>query len=96
MPHLDKPRKTRRRNVGREERMAIYASSRWRKLRLAHLMGHPLCEMCQREGRTVPAIDVHHITSFMSTDDPLRRLQLAYDPGNLMSLCKECHQKLHL
>ncbi|EEF91931.1 hypothetical protein BACCELL_00400 [Bacteroides cellulosilyticus DSM 14838] len=48
-----------------------------------------------QENKTVPAEDIHHIISFMSTDDPQQRLFLAYDYDNLMSLCKQCHQKIH-
>lgn len=42
-----------------------------------------------------PAEDVHHIVSFMTATDPLKRKALAYDYENLQSLCKECHQKIH-
>ena len=48
-----------------------------------------------KEDKVVPSVDVHHITSFMSTTDHLKRIYLAYNPDNLMSLCKECHQKVH-
>lgn len=95
MPYLKKIVKTKQNSIKREERNEIYYSSRWRKLRLSHLLDHPLCELCQKEGKIVPAIDVHHIISFMSTNDPLKRLFLAYNPDNLMSLCKKCHQLLH-
>ena len=48
-----------------------------------------------KEDKVVPAVDVHHIISFMTTNDPLKRKWLAFDSSNLMSLCKECHQKIH-
>ena len=51
----------------------------------------PLCEMCLKEDKVVSAKDIHHIVSFMSTDDPEQRISLAYDYENLMSLCKQCH-----
>ena len=51
--------------------------------------------MCLKENKTTPAEDIHHISSFMSTDDPVQRNQLAYDYDNLMSLCKKCHQAAH-
>lgn len=50
--------------------------------------------MCA-EWKDSPAEDVHHIVSFMSTADPSKRLALAYDYDNLMSLCKVCHQRIH-
>ncbi|WP_278723598.1 HNH endonuclease [Bacteroides finegoldii] len=51
--------------------------------------------MCLKENKTTPAEDIHHIISFMSTDDPVQRAFLAYDYDNLMSLCKKCHQAAH-
>lgn len=56
---------------------------------------NPLCEECEKQGRITPADDVHHTISFMSTDDPLERLRLAFDFDILMSLCDECHAKKH-
>lgn len=95
MPFLQKPKKIKKQSINREEREKIYYSTKWRKLRTSYLQQHPLCELCQKEGKIVPAIDVHHIITFMSTTDPLKRIYLAYNPDNLMSLCKECHQKIH-
>ena len=95
MPYLKKPAKQKNRHINREDRRKIYDTSQWRKLRSAYLQQHPLCELCQREDKVVPAVDVHHIISFMSTNDHLKRKCIAYNPDNLMSLCKECHQKIH-
>lgn len=58
-------------------------------------MSQPLCELCLAKGIITPAIDVHHIDSFMNytgTD----RLKYAFNFANLMSICKECHNRLHL
>jgi len=96
MPYLKKPKKQPVISFKEEERKKIYCTTRWRNLRKAHLLKHPLCELCEKQGKIVPAIDVHHIISFMTTNDPLKRLKLAFDPDNLMSVCKECHQKLHI
>lgn len=95
MPYLKKPNKQPSRTFNREERQKIYQSTKWKELRLAKLMQQPLCELCLKEDKVVLAVDVHHITSFMSTTDHLKRIYLAYNPDNLMSLCKECHQKVH-
>lgn len=96
MPTIFKPKKRKGMgNIKRKERMEIYNSGRWRVLRTAKMNSNPLCEMCEREGRTTPADDVHHIQSFMSTDDPDARRALAFDYDNLMSVCDRCHQKLH-
>jgi 5-methylcytosine-specific restriction protein A len=64
-------------------------------LRQLKFAENPLCELCEKKGLTIPAEDVHHIVSFMSTDDTEQRYHLAYDFGNLLSLCKVCHQKIH-
>lgn len=77
------------------ERKKIYRSERWKRLRALKFANNPLCELCQKEGRTTPAEDIHHIVSFMTATDTDTRYQLAYDYDNLMSLCKQCHQRQH-
>lgn len=95
MPTIYKPKRNRPTEGKRRERMAIYNSARWQALRKAKLRDHPLCELCERQGIVKPADDVHHIQSFMQTDDPDTRRALAFDYDNLMSLCDECHSKIH-
>ena len=65
----------------------IYNTPQWRKLRLAHLMQHPLCEQCLIEGKTKLAEEIHHIRPISSG--------IAFDPYNLMSLCVEHHHEIH-
>ena len=77
------------------ERRKIYNSERWRRLRAMKFAISPLCEMCEKDGRVVPAEDIHHIVSFMDVTDPEQRYLLAYDLNNLMSLCKRHHQAVH-
>ncbi len=95
MPYLKKPEKTKQTSIKREERNEVYTSTRWKKLRLSYLQNHPLCESCLKQDKFTPSVDIHHIISFMSTNDPLKRKYLAFDYNNLMALCKECHQKIH-
>ena len=97
MPNIYKPRKKKMRNDDYYdiERRKIYNSKRWRKTRKWKFVCDPLCEMCKKEGRITPAEDIHHVISFMSTDNLEYRERLAYDYDNLMSLCKKCHQKIH-
>ena len=61
----------------------IYATRRWQRLRLQVLVKHPLCECCGR-----PSSQVHHVESIEERPD------LAFDEGNLMSLCAACHSRL--
>lgn len=98
MPTIYKPQKQQKKsdnNFYDIARRKIYNSERWRRLRAWKFACNPLCEMCLKEDKVVPAEDVHHIVSFMSTDDPNQRTFLAYDYDNLMSLCKQCHQSIH-
>lgn len=59
------------------------------------LLAIRFAKYAKKAGKTVPAEDVHHIISFMSTNDSVERKRLAYDYDNLMSLCKQCHQNIH-
>ena len=79
----------------RKERMKVYNTKRWRAIRDWKMATDPLCEMCKQDEKVTPAEEVHHVVSFMSTDDPDKRYNLAYDYDNLKSLCKGCHQKVH-
>ena len=60
----------------------------WSRIRNRYAAEHPLCEMCMQEGRATLMDEVHHIipTSQGGT----------HDVGNLMSLCRSCHNKVHL
>lgn len=58
---------------------------RWQKARESHLRMHPLCVMCDAQGRTVLATVVDHKT-------PHRGDQaLFWDRENWQSLCSPCH-----
>lgn len=59
--------------------------SRWDKARLTFLAAHPLCVMCEREGRVTVATVVDHIR-------PHRGDQaLFWDKDNWQPLCKVHH-----
>ena len=88
-------RQSHRHNHNRIERAKIYNNPRWVSVRDWKIINSPLCEECLKFDKVSVAEDIHHIVSFMSTDDEIRRTQLAYDYDNLMSLCKVCHQKKH-
>lgn len=72
-----------------------YNSKGWHTLRNAYYQTHPLCEMCLKNGITKQADHVHHVKEFLSgrTDD--ERWSLLLNPNNLMSLCLDCHHKVH-
>lgn len=58
-------------------------------------MEQPLCEVCLAKGIVTVGEDIHHIISFLTTDDSKKRIQLAFDYNNLQTVCKVCHQQLH-
>lgn len=73
----------------RKLRMKVYQSKKWNDIKNAHLMQYPVCEICNKE----LAEDVHHIETFLI--DNSIDLDKAFDPDNLLSVCKTCHGKLH-
>ena len=67
-------------------------TSRWDKARLTWLNRHPLCVMCEREGRVTAAKVVDHIIPHRGPDglsDPV----LFWDTANWQSLCKPHHDR---
>lgn len=78
------PAVTKRYDRERPERHALYATTRWRKLRLTIIARDPLCRDCNK------AISTHvdHVNGFESVADPM-----AYEPSNLQGLCESCHNR---
>lgn len=73
-----------------KEHLLFYGSAKWKHLRKKILRRDKyMCQRCKRYGRLVEAVEVHHIEHL--EDCPER----AYDPTNLISLCKACHRKAH-
>ena len=78
-------------------------SQRWKELRRAKLQRNPLCERCQYEGRVLgiiggyirSAVDVHHVIPVESARSHEEMERLAFDMGNLQSLCVPCHIRVH-
>ena len=60
---------------------------RWKKIRAAYISESPICEMCGRNGRLKPATIVHHIKPIRESNDN------SY--ANLMSVCGNCHARIH-
>lgn len=73
--------------------------SRWRKARLTFLQQHPLCRMCQEDGRLTPATVVDHITPHKLEEarksGSVEAIALAetmfWHRGNWQPLCKTHH-----
>ena len=54
---------------------------RWQKVRKMYLSRHPFCEQCSKDSIITTAYLVHHIDG---------------SKDNFMSLCKNCHNRIHL
>lgn len=92
---INKPKKASHKYNNTEKRRCrakYYASSNWRKLRDGYLLQHPLCELCEKEGKITAAEDIHHILSPFDQKDIEYHM---YNPNNLIALCKKCHGEIH-
>lgn len=95
MPTIYKPKRKRDNSQGkRKERQDIYNTKRWKDLRLSHLMHHPLCQVCELEQNVKLGEHIHHLISFVEYEGNYRK-QVAYDPNNLITVCIECHNRIH-
>lgn len=63
--------------------------SRWDKVRALKIKQNPLCEECLKHGIVSPAEIVHHIKPVDEYPE------LLLDMENLVSLCRQCHGKMH-
>jgi 5-methylcytosine-specific restriction protein A len=63
----------------------LYKGKRWRRLRNTQLTKQPFCQCPEHEGRYVEADIVDHIKPHRGD------LRLFYDPDNLQSMTKHCH-----
>jgi 5-methylcytosine-specific restriction protein A len=61
--------------------------SRWRKARLAYLKRHPLCVLCEKEGRVTAAEVVDHIRPHRGDST------LFWAVSNWQPLCKPHHDR---
>jgi 5-methylcytosine-specific restriction endonuclease McrA len=73
-------------NVSRREWKRWYDLASWRRRRAFQLQVHPLCVLCEREGRTTEATIADHVVSH---EGDWNRFVL----GELQSLCVECHNR---
>lgn len=67
----------------------------WRALRAEKLKNNPVCEQCERYGKSALATEVHHIIPVESVSTIKQMEMLAYAYDNLMSLCHDCHVGMH-
>jgi len=73
---------------GPNDRGGPYNARRWRRRRRYQLRAHPLCELCEAEGRAVLADIVHHV-------EPHDGNVTSFWFGTLQSLCRSHHERIH-
>lgn len=66
----------------------LYDTARWDRLRELQLTLEPLCQFCKQSEFIVEADIVDHITPHKGS------VELFFDPDNLQSLCKHCHDSV--
>ena len=67
-----------------QDNYKLYTSMQWRKTSHAYRAQHPICELCEKEGRITAAVMVDHII-------PIRDGGKVWDFSNLQALCKRCN-----
>lgn len=70
-------------------------TARWKRLRLHKLQSQPLCECCLSANKNTLATEVHHIVPVESVCSIEQMELLMFDNNNLMSVCHECHARIH-
>lgn len=78
-----------------KEYIKLISSKEWRSLRIEKLRNNPLCELCKKTGKVIPATEVHHITPAESAIGGQQMRLLMFQYSNLMSLCHTCHAEIH-
>lgn len=68
-----------------DPRRQWYQRKRWRNLREKQLKRQPWCVYCEQTKHKTKATVVDHIAPHKGDT------RLFYNPGNLQSLCKQCH-----
>lgn len=93
--HQDDAKRKRADAYRRQDRRRGTATSRgydadWRRARDRAMQdAGGLCVMCSKAGRYVRATVVHHVQTVEDRPD------LRLEPGNLMPLCRDCHEREH-
>lgn len=78
----------------KKSRAMFYGSSEWKHLRASIIeRDNHECQFCKAEGKLTTEFDsileVDHIEELKDRPD------LALEPSNLRTLCKDCHNKRH-
>lgn len=66
----------------------LYNTKAWHRLRWHQLQAEPLCRMCKSQGKIKEAEIVDHVDAHRGDEIKF------FDPTNLQSLCKHCHDSV--
>jgi 5-methylcytosine-specific restriction protein A len=88
--------KVRDKTVNKKYQQGFYQTPAWKRLRAAKRRANPLCEKCERNGRTRQMDEVHHKKPWETGSTPEIQWQLFTDYDNLESLCTTCHHEEEL
>ena len=73
---------------------SFYKSQAWKRLRNDIMKRDGgICRDCWDRGMLTPAEEVHHIIPL--TPDNISDPDIALNPENLVSLCRDCHKARH-
>ena len=70
-------------------------SREWHQLRIEIIREHPVCQMCEQEGRAVPTRCIHHIIPVESGRTEAECRDLCFRKSNCMALCLQHHADIH-
>ena len=74
----------------------FYNTPIWKHLRNYKIGQNPVCECCLKwKGLVVPATEVHHAIPYQTALEEADKWTLFTDYSNLVSLCSDCHDKVH-
>ncbi len=74
----------------------FYKSAAWKRRRAEILkLDRNECQMCKAEGRYSRAVTVHHVHHLKDRPDLALSFRDEEGQRNLVSLCKQCHNKVH-
>lgn len=72
-----------------------YNTKLWERIRAAVLRKDEyLCQECKRYGKSTEANTVHHVLPAEKCTGEYERFK--YDSRNLISLCRKCHEHMHV
>ena len=73
---------------------SFYKSSQWQSMRdYIYKRDKGLCQDCLKQGIVTGAEEVHHIIPITSKN--IHDVNITLNEGNLISLCRSCHQVRH-